>query len=74
MEWIEVDTISGNETYKTLINLESVINVRYHKETNLTIIDCKRAAFPSIYVRGDITMDIKRLLSSHGNYVSKITI
>lgn len=72
MEWIEVDTVTGEETNKTLINLEAVANIEYHEKTDLTIITYIRSAYPSTYIRGDITRDIKRLLSSHDNYVSRI--
>jgi hypothetical protein len=48
------------------------MNVYYNAETDLTVINFIRSAYPSVYVRGNIMMDIKRLLTSHDNYVSKI--
>jgi len=69
MEWFEITTASEE---KMLINAEHILNVKYNKETNLTIIDFNRSAYPSVYVRGNIMLDIKRLMSSHNSYVTRI--
>lgn len=72
MDWFYVKNITGKEEQRTLINVNSIMSIRYSDETDLTIIDFIRSAYPSLYVRGDIVPDIKRLLSSHGDYVSQI--
>ena len=69
MDWFEVTNTDGE---KILINASTIMSVRYNEKTNLTIIDFIRAAWASVYVNGDITLNVKRLLSSHDHYVSKI--
>lgn len=70
MDWLEV-TNSNNE--KVLINANAILDVSYKEETNLTIINFIRSAYPSAYIKGNVTQDIKRhFLCSHGNNVGRI--
>ena len=70
-DWFKVTTTRGE---KELINANAIMSVTYDKESDATIITFIRAGIGSTYVRGDITRDIERLLSSHNNYVSTITM
>ena len=70
MDWFEISTAEKKE--KMIINADAIMSVKYNAETNLTIIDFIRSAYPSAYVRGNIIPDIKRLISMHGNYVTRI--
>jgi len=69
MDWFIINEVKEG---KTIINASSILKVHYNEETNLTIIDFNRGAYPSVYVRGNIMTDIRRLLSAHGHYVSQI--
>ena len=69
MDWFEITTADGE---KCLINASAVMNIYYTTETDLTTINFIRSAYPSVYARGNLMTDIKRLLSAHDNYVSKI--
>ena len=70
-DWFEVTTTDGE---KELINANAIMSITYDKESDATIISFIRAGIGSTYIRGDITRDIKRLLSSHDHYVSVITL
>lgn len=70
MDWFEVTTYKDN--IKTLINAESILKLSYSKDTDLTVIEYQRGAYPATYLKGNYMPDIKRLLSSHDHYVSKI--
>ena len=72
MDWIYLNCVTGKEERKTLVNFNAVQSVYYSKDSDLTVIDFIRSAYPPLYVRGNIMMDIRRLLSSHGAYVSTI--
>ena len=69
MDWIVVKEYNSE---KVLINVNAIMSISYHKETDLTMIEFIRAAYSPVYVKGDITIDIRRLLTSHGNYVTQI--
>ena len=69
MDWIVVKEYNSE---KVLINVNAIMSISYHKETDLTMIEFIRTAYSPVYVKGDITTDIRRLLTSHGNYVTQI--
>jgi len=71
MDWFQVTT--ANEEVH-LINVSAILSVMYHEDTDLTEITFIRSAFSPIFVRGDIMLTIKRLLTSHDHYVSTITV
>ena len=72
MDWFILNTVKGNKKEKVLLNASSILSVYYNDETNLTIIEVNRSAYPAIYVRGNIMPDIQRLLNSHDHFVSRI--
>ncbi len=67
MEWIEFVDSGDN---KVMINMQSVKQVSYDKETNLTEIS---TGLSTMCVKGDRIVDIKRLLTSHDHYVSRLS-
>lgn len=69
MNWFYLTT-SNDE--KILVNANAIMSIKYSKDTDLTIIDYVRSAYPSTFVRGNIMMDIKRVLNSHDNWVTQI--
>ena len=69
MDWF---IVKDSDDRKVMINAESIMTVSYAKDTNLTVINFTRTAYPPLYVRGDITPDIKRLLNAHEHYVSNV--
>lgn len=68
MEWIEF--VNSNDD-KVMINMDSVAEVVYNKDTNLTEII--NPFMERITVKGDCVTDIKRLLTSHDHYVSRLS-
>ena len=69
MDWFQIKTTQDEVL---LINANEILSVTYHEDTDLTEIVFTRAAFPPVFVRGDIMPTIKRLLVSHDHYVSTI--
>lgn len=69
MNWFYLTNADGE---KILVNAGAIMSVKYSKDTNLTIIDYIRSAYPSLFVRGNIIPDIKRVLSAHDNWVTQI--
>ena len=68
MEWIEL--VNSNDD-KVMINMDAVAEVVYNKDTNLTEII--NPLIETITVKGDCVIDIKRLLTSHDHYVSRLS-
>jgi len=71
MNWIYVKT---TEDVVMNINLDAVMCFYYKADTDLTVIEFTRAAYPAVYVKGDITLNIRRLLNTHNSYVSQIGV
>lgn len=69
-DWFDVTPIKEQD--RMLINANAIMSVEYNDEIDLTTINFIRAAYPSVCVRGDVMKDIRRLLSSHDNYVTRI--
>ena len=70
MDWFCMTNADGE---KIIINANAIMDVKYLKDTNLTVIDYIRSAYPSTYVRGNVMTEIKKVLSSHNNnYVTQI--
>lgn len=69
MNWFYLTTSDGE---KVLVNADAIMSVKYLKDTDLTMIDYIRSAFPSLFIRGNIVPDIKRVLSAHDNWVTQI--
>lgn len=72
MDWFLINNVRGVENKKMLVNAETITSVYYEENTNLTVINLTRAAYPSIFVEGNIMQDICRLLDAHDHYVSRI--
>lgn len=69
MEWFKFVNSNGE---KIMVNANLIACITYHKDTNLTEITLSRAAYPPLFIRGDATQEIDRLLYSHDNFVSRI--
>lgn len=69
MDWFDVTTIDGE---RKLINANAIMSVTYYENTDLTVIDFTRAAYPGIAVKGDAMKDIRKQLVAHEHYVSKV--
>jgi len=69
MNWFYLTTSDGE---RTLINADTIMNVKYLKDTDLTVIEYIRSAFPATFIRGNILLDIKRILTAHDNWVTQI--
>ena len=69
MDWFKFVNTTGE---KVIVNANLIACVTYHKETNLTEIVLSRAAYPPLFMRGDTTKDIDRLLCCHDSFVSRI--
>ena len=72
MDWFLINNVRGVGNKKMLINAETITSVYYEENTNLTVINLTRSAYPSIFVEGNIMPDICRLLDAHDHYVSHI--
>ena len=64
MAWVKIKT---KDDIKHIINTDTIMNIEYHSDTDLTEIVFTRSAYPSIYVKGDITKEFSRAL---GNIIS----
>lgn len=60
MNWIEITDRKNN---KHLINVQHIIDVVYLKDTDLTMIEFSRSAFPAIYINGNVVKDVKRAIN-----------
>lgn len=66
-----IDVISANDE-RHLINTDTIVDVQYFEDTNLSAITFVRSAFPSLYVRGNILIDIKKALLAEKRSVHRI--
>ena len=69
MIWIEV---TDTENVKHIINLNNVMDVQYLEETDLTIVSYNRAAYPSVYLKGNRLKTIKSSLTAGEHHVYRI--
>lgn len=70
MVWFEVENSDGK---KHLINLNAVIDIVYHNDTDLTEIVFVRSAYPAIYIRGNKIKEIRKfILTCAENNVCRI--
>ena len=68
--WLEL--VDANNI-KHLVNLNGIIDIQYLEETNLTMITFSRSAFPSIYIRGNVMTEIKKIMQSDIIDVRRVT-
>lgn len=68
MNWIEVTT-AKNE--KELINVESILKISYFEESDLTMIEFIRGAYPATFVKGNIVSNIRKFLASKDNGIAR---
>ena len=69
MDWFEF-TDTNNK--KCIVNARHILSISYSKDTDLTVIEYDRAAFPATYIHGNYLADFKRLLIAHESYVTRI--
>lgn len=62
MIWLEIENERGN---KHIININSVMDIVYHEESELTEVVFIRSSYPSVYIKGNKTKEVRKILSSH---------
>lgn len=61
MKWIQ---IRDNQRKLHAINLDNVIDIEYHEETNNTEITFLRSAITPVWITGNILPEIRKILLS----------
>lgn len=56
---------------KHIINTDYIMDIFYHDDTDLTEIVFCRAAYHSLYVRGDISKQITKLSNVNVSYIGE---
>ena len=67
--WIE---ITDAKNVKRLINIDKVMDIHYSQETDLTVVEFSRGAYPAVYIRGNKLIDFRRIIDTHDMFVCKI--
>jgi len=69
MNWFEMTDADGG---KHLINAESIMEMTYSADTNLTIISVNRAAYGSLYIRGNVIPEFRKIFSANNYFIGRI--
>ena len=59
--WIKITTTDGA---KHIVNESNLMDAYYSEESDLTIINFSRSAYPAIYVKGNIVPELTKVIGT----------